>query len=115
MRLSYVSVALAASFLIACEASSMTTDSNQISKVILTSNPSQRLLRTRYTAVEANADSEEKALTPEKMKKMMKKLMTKEEYAAKLEVREYRTYMDFLNDMAKTKKYAKLVMKIKAK
>ncbi|KAF1790204.1 hypothetical protein GQ600_25561 [Phytophthora cactorum] len=49
------------------------------------------------------------------MKEMMKKLMTKEEYAAKLEVREYRTYMDFLNDMAKTKKYAKLVMKIKAK
>ncbi|KAG6974031.1 hypothetical protein JG688_00003260 [Phytophthora aleatoria] len=60
------------------------SNSNQISKVILTSNPSQRLLRTRHTAVEANADSEEKALTPEKMKKMMKKLMTKEEYAAKL-------------------------------
>ncbi|KAG3141381.1 hypothetical protein PI126_g15515 [Phytophthora idaei] len=84
MRLSYVSVVLAVSFLIACEASSMTTGSNQISKVILTSNPSQRLLRTRHTAVEANADSEERALTPETMKEMMKKLMTKEEYAAKL-------------------------------
>ncbi|ETP27598.1 hypothetical protein F442_23125 [Phytophthora nicotianae P10297] len=137
MRLTQIMLVLAAPLLFVSEVSALTTDSNQISSVASLANPSQRFLRAHHDVIETDADFEERALTPEKMMKMMLNKMTKEEYAAKLGILEkinsglnggalmqfmrtykynkYRGYMDFLNGMAKTKKYAKLVKEIKAK
>ncbi|KAG3112236.1 hypothetical protein PI124_g10770 [Phytophthora idaei] len=81
MRLFHVLVLPVAYFLIASEAFSMTTDSNQISNVAPPTNPSQRLLRVPHIAIQVDADSEERSLTLKEMKKMMKKLTTKEAYA----------------------------------
>ncbi|KAG7386419.1 hypothetical protein PHYBOEH_008697 [Phytophthora boehmeriae] len=117
----------------------MATDTKQvkISDVTPLGGPSQRLLRIRHMANEDNGEteegdddhgdggdtdfSEERGLTPKKMKKMMKKGMTKDDYAHKLGISEkiaeimltgrglaqfqqthkyqkYKTYMNFLRE-----------------
>ncbi|ETN10415.1 hypothetical protein PPTG_10554 [Phytophthora nicotianae INRA-310] len=115
----------------------MTADLNQDSRVASPANPSQRLLRVHHAAIEADSEDEERSLTTREMKKMMKNLTTKEEFASTLgisqlinsdlnggalmrfmqssEYLKYRAYMDFLNDMAKNSKYKDLVRQIKAK
>ncbi|KAF4030617.1 WYL domain [Phytophthora infestans] len=84
---------------------------------------------------ENDSEDEERALSTREMKKMKKKLTTKEDFAATLgiadkisdnlnggalmrfmqttEYQKDRAYMDFLNDMAKKPKYADLVRQIK--
>ncbi|KAG7402308.1 hypothetical protein PHYBOEH_000016 [Phytophthora boehmeriae] len=121
MRLSYVLVVIAATFLLASEAFSTTADSVQgkISDVASPDSPTQRLLRTHHAAYE---DGEERALTLKKMKRMRKEGKTKEDYAAKLKITDevnriaaggvgmvqfmnshkydkYKTYINFLIDM----------------
>nr|QMU24869.1 PaRXLR45 [Phytophthora agathidicida] len=140
MRLSHVLVAIAAIFLAASNALK-TTDSNQISDAASPTGHKQRFLRVDPTIIEDDDYSEERALSESKMKSMIKKLMTKEDYAAKLgisqkldeltnvngaglarfmqtaEYQKYIGYVNYLNDMAKNgnEKYKNLVQQIKDK
>ncbi|KAF4137618.1 WYL domain [Phytophthora infestans] len=131
MRLPFVLLVLAASAL----ALSLAIDSTQISEVASPASSSQRLLRAQHATRENDSEDEERTLSTREMKKMMKKLTTKEDFAATLgiadkingnlsrgplmrfmqttEYETYRAYMDFLNDMAKKSKYAALVRQIK--
>ncbi|EEY55761.1 secreted RxLR effector peptide protein, putative [Phytophthora infestans T30-4] len=135
MRLPYVLLMLATSALVTCEALSLTIDSTQISEAASPASSSQRLLRARHATRENDSEDEERALSTREMKKMKKKLTTKEDFAATLgiadkisdnlnggalmrfmqttEYQKDRAYMDFLNDMAKKPKYADLVRQIK--
>ncbi|ETI48415.1 hypothetical protein F441_07526, partial [Phytophthora nicotianae CJ01A1] len=137
MRFTQFLMVATASFFLASDVSSMTADLNQDSRVASPANPSQRLLRVHHAAIEADSEDEERSLTTREMKKMMKNLTTKEEFASTLgisqlinsdlnggalmrfmqssEYLKYRAYMDFLNDMAKNSKYKDLVRQIKAK
>ncbi|EEY59370.1 PexRD2 family secreted RxLR effector peptide, putative [Phytophthora infestans T30-4] len=82
MRLSYVIVVIAASFLVTTEALSTNTGVQAANLV----GPAQRLLRKHYTAAENDDDSEARALNTEKMKTMLKAGMTVDDYAAKLKL-----------------------------
>ncbi|KAG1687772.1 hypothetical protein DVH05_004641 [Phytophthora capsici] len=130
MRLLFLLVAIA-TFLIASEAFSTTGDSNQIYNVDSPVGPRQRFLRAH---AEVDLEKEMK-----KMMKMMKRKVTKEDFAKTLKITDqiddiinkhapgmhefmqtpkyqrYSNYMNFLNDMAKKPEYAALVEEIKAK
>ncbi|ETO77253.1 hypothetical protein F444_07512 [Phytophthora nicotianae P1976] len=80
MRLSHVLVVIAVSFLPASEASLVAAASSHISSTAPGST-SQRLLRTSLTTAEAHADTEDRSLPVKEMKKLMKKLTTKEDFA----------------------------------
>ncbi|KAG7394275.1 hypothetical protein PHYBOEH_005412 [Phytophthora boehmeriae] len=99
MRLSHVLVVIAAAFLVTSEALSTITDSNQIklSGVEVTSQQSQRVLRTHHTIDEDDEededdededeeDDEERALTTTKMWRMKNKGMSAMDYAKKMNI-----------------------------
>ncbi|KAE9000215.1 hypothetical protein PF010_g13231 [Phytophthora fragariae] len=105
MRLSQVLVLIAASFLVASEAHSTTTESNQVklSEVASPSGPNQRLLRTHQQIVEDEDDSsEERTFTPTQLEKL-------ERYATKLGINWERAQRDtqYLQAHARYSEYQK--------
>ncbi|KAG3247037.1 hypothetical protein PI124_g8261 [Phytophthora idaei] len=108
-----------------------------MSKIASPTSQVQRLLRTRHTTNNGNAESEERSLTIEDMMGMMKAMKSKDAYASELGIttkmgdfvnkhapgieifkatedfKNYEAYMNFLNVMQHDNNYGPLVRMIK--